>query len=75
MLRREHIRHLGRLIHILYGDNIPNGIVVLQRLYDPFRIRYKYREAHKVLGLLLALETRGFARSLPGKFYVKSERL
>jgi DNA processing protein len=28
-------------------------------------------EAHKVLGLLLSLETRGFARSLAGKFYVK----
>jgi DNA processing protein len=35
--------------------------------------RHLKMEAHKVLGLLLALETRGFARSLSGKFYVKSE--
>ncbi len=27
--------------------------------------------AHTVLGLLLSLETRGFVRSLPGKFYVR----
>ena len=34
--------------------------------------RHLHMEAQKVLGLLLSLETRGFARSLPGKFYVKS---